>query len=88
MSGSDAEAALLLSVPLGIVAYVLVPALSPLVFMATSWLRENAAWLDMTSAQAPLLGDEVLTGEEYNVMAQNTGTLTVIGRMTLGPRAV
>lgn len=57
--------ALLLSVPIGIVAYFLVPTLSPLVFMATSWLREHAAWLDMTVAQAPLLGTEPLTGEQW-----------------------
>ncbi len=75
--------ALLLSVPLGIVAYVLVPALSPLVFMATSWLRENAAWLDMTSAQAPLLGDEVLTGEQW-AQVGTTSALWILLPLALG----
>lgn len=57
--------ALLLNVPLGIVAYVLVPTLSPLVFMATAWLRENAAWFDLGLAQTVLLTDEALTGEQW-----------------------
>ena len=57
--------ALLLNVPLGIVAYVLVPTLSPLLFMTTAWLRENSAWLDMGMAQGALMGDQALTGEQW-----------------------
>lgn len=58
--------ALFLNVPLGIVAYVLVPAFSPLIFMATAWLRENAAWFDMSISQAALLSDQALTGEQWS----------------------
>lgn len=57
--------ALLLNVPLGIVAYVLVPTLSPLLFMATAWLRENAAWFDLGLAQAGLLSAEALSSTQW-----------------------
>ena len=58
-------AALLLSVPLGIVAYFLVPALLPLLLMTTSWLREHAGWLDLGTAQTPLLEQGWLTGQQW-----------------------
>lgn len=57
--------ALFLNVPLGIVAYILVPSFSPLIFMMTSWLRENAGWFDMSVSQAALLSDQSLTGEQW-----------------------
>lgn len=57
--------ALLLSVPLGIVAYFLVPTLLPLLLMTTSWLREHAGWLDLGTAQTPLLEQGWLTGQQW-----------------------
>lgn len=75
--------ALLLNVPLGIVAYVLVPTLSPLVFMATAWLRENAAWLDLGTAQAGLLGDDALSGQEWAQIG-TTAALWILLPLALG----
>ena len=75
--------ALFLSVPLGIVAYVLVPTLSPLVFMTTAWLREHAAWFDLATAQAPLLGSQALTGEQW-AQVGTTGALWILLPLTVG----
>lgn len=66
--------AVLLSVPFAIVLYFLVPALSPLVFMMTSWLRENAVWLDLGTAQSVLFDDAWLTGRQW----AQVGTTTAI----------
>lgn len=57
--------ALLLSVPLGIVTYFLVPTLLPLLLMTTSWLREHAAWLDLGTAQSALLGQGWPSGQQW-----------------------
>ena len=57
--------ALLLNVPLGIVAYFLIPVVSSLAFTAISWLREHASWLDMAAATDPLMGDQWLTGTQW-----------------------
>lgn len=75
--------ALLLSVPVGIVTYFLVPTLSPLIFMATSWLRENAAWLDLSTAQAGLLGDQSLTGQQWAQIG-TTSALWILLPLALG----
>lgn len=57
--------ALLLNVPLGIVAYFLIPVVSNLAFTSISWLREHAAWLDMGTAGQPLMGDQWLTSTQW-----------------------
>lgn len=57
--------ALFLSVPVGVVGYVLVPLLSPLLFAVPGWLKEHAGWLDMGAAQQALLTQEWLTGEQW-----------------------
>lgn len=57
--------ALLLNVPLGIVAYFLIPVVSSLAFTSISWLREHAAWLDMGTAGQPLMGDQWLTSTQW-----------------------
>lgn len=75
--------ALLLNVPLGIVAYFLVPTLSPLIFMTTAWLRENAGWLDLSVAQGALLGEEWLTGQQWAQLASTTA-LWVLLPLTVG----
>lgn len=75
--------ALLLNVPLGIVAYVLVPTLSPLLFMATAWLRENAAWFDLGVAQGVLLGDDALTGEQWAQIG-TTSALWILLPLAIG----
>lgn len=75
--------ALLLNVPLGIVAYVLVPTLSPLVFMTTAWLRENAAWFDLAVAQGVLLGDDALTGQQWAQIG-TTAALWVLLPLVVG----
>ena len=75
--------ALLLNVPLGIVAYILVPTLSPLFFMTTAWLRENAGWLDLSVAQAGLLGDEALTGQQWAQIG-TTSALWILLPLAIG----
>ena len=57
--------ALFLNVPLAIVAFFLIPSLMPLVFSLTAWLREHAAWLDLATAQAPLLEERWLTSTQW-----------------------
>lgn len=57
--------ALLLNVPLGIVAYFLVPVASGMAQLASSWLAEHAGWFDMTAAMVPLLSDAWLTGQQW-----------------------
>lgn len=64
--------ALLLNVPLGIVAYVLVPTLSPVIFLMTAWLREHGAWFDLVRAGEPLLGEDWLTGEQWAQFGTST----------------
>lgn len=64
--------ALLLNVPLGIVAYFMVPTVLPLVLMTTSWLREHAAWLDLGTAQSPLLEQGWLSGQQWAQLGTTT----------------
>ncbi|GGK57095.1 hypothetical protein GCM10011509_01830 [Ornithinimicrobium pekingense] len=75
--------ALFLNVPVGIVAYFLVPMLSPLLFLTTAWLRENSAWLDMSVAQGALLGDEWATGEQW-AQVGTTSALWILLPLAVG----
>jgi ABC-2 type transport system permease protein len=75
--------ALFLNVPLGIVAYFLVPTLSPLLFMTTAWLRDNAAWLDLSAAQGPMLSQQWLTGEQWAQIG-TTSALWILLPLALG----
>lgn len=64
--------ALFLSVPVGVVAYVLVPMLSPLIFMVPGWLKEHAGWLDMGTAQQAMLTQDWLTGVQWAQVGTTT----------------
>lgn len=75
--------ALLLNVPLGIVAYVLVPTLTPVLFQLTSWLREHAAWLDLSTAGQPMLNQDWLTGQQWAQVGTTTA-LWVLLPLALG----
>lgn len=60
--------ALLLSTPLAIVAFFLVPVLVSLVTMLVPVLQRHANWLDIAVATEPLLGDGWLTGQEWQYL--------------------
>lgn len=69
---------LFLNVPLGIVAFFLIPTLSTLVFSTTAWLREHAAWLELGTGSAPLLGGDWLTAGEWARFATSTAIWLLI----------
>lgn len=75
--------ALFLNVPLGIVAFFLVPTLSPLVFMLTSWLRDNAGWFDMGTAQGVLLSEAWPTGQQWAQLG-TTSALWILLPLAVG----
>ncbi|GAA1173645.1 hypothetical protein GCM10009584_13470 [Ornithinimicrobium humiphilum] len=75
--------ALFLNVPLGIVGYFLVPTLSPMIFLLTAWLREHAAWLDLATAQGPLLEPAWLTGREW-AQVGTTSALWILLPLAVG----
>lgn len=64
--------ALVLSVPLGIVAFFLVPVVTSIVTMLSSWLTERAVWFDMSAANLPLLGDNALTAQQWAHVGSTT----------------
>lgn len=57
--------ALLLNVPLAIVAYFLIPALTPMLMLVNSWMAENSAWYDLGAAGLPLLSGEWPTTTQW-----------------------
>lgn len=75
--------ALFLNVPLGIVAYFLIPTITPLLFSLTGWLRDVAPWLDLSRATAPLMGNQWLTGEQWAQVA-TSNALWVLLPLVLG----
>lgn len=64
--------ALLLNVPLGIVAFFLAPVIMNLATMANSWLGEHAAWLDTGAAGMAMLSDTWVTGEQWAQFGTST----------------
>lgn len=57
--------ALLLNVPIAIVAFFVAPVVVNLVFLANSWLAEHAAWLETGTSGAALLTNEWVSGEQW-----------------------
>lgn len=57
--------ALLMSVPLGIVAFYVVPSLWAIVAGLWGPLKRMGAWIDLAQAQAPLMSRDALTGHQW-----------------------
>ncbi len=57
--------ALLLNVPIAIVAFFVAPVVVNLVFLANSWLAEHAAWLETGTSGMALLTNEWVGGEQW-----------------------
>ena len=75
--------ALFLNAPLGIVAFFLTPMVSTLVFSMTAWLREHAAWLELSASTGPLMGQDWLTADQWARFATSTAIWLLIP-LTIG----
>lgn len=70
--------ALLLSTPLAIVAFFLVPVLVGVVTALVPALERHAAWLDIALATEPLFSDGWLTGQEWQYLGASAALWLVL----------
>ena len=54
---------LFLNSAVAIVVFFVVPIVSNLLFTLISWLRDAAPWIDLSTAQTPLIGVDPQTGQ-------------------------
>lgn len=57
--------ALLLNVPIAIVAFFVAPVVVNLLLLANSWLAEHAAWIDTGTSGTALLNNAWISGEQW-----------------------
>lgn len=73
--------ALFLNVPLGILAYFLLPTLAGLVLEMHPWLTAHSAWFDVYDGAAPLFGDAWLSGLQWAQVATTSVVWILIPRV-------
>ncbi len=75
--------AVFLNVPLGILAYFLLPTLAKLGFGLHPWLDDHSVWFDLYEGGAPLFTDAALSGTQWAQVA-TTSFLWVLLPMAVG----